>query len=82
MLTIVLVMWSLNLGLWVIDVRNIIVELRTSFIESSQDNLDVRYGNSFSKQLPLYLVEDILFSYMVRYRHMACGTADKHFDPL
>lgn len=66
MLIIVLVMWSLNFSLWAIDVRNLIVELRITLIANSDDSLKVRYGKSFAKQLPLYLVEDVLFSYMVR----------------
>lgn len=58
-------MWCMNFSLWIIDVRNVVVEMRMTLIERSEDSLSDSYANSFAKQLPLYIVEDVIYSYMV-----------------
>ncbi|KAI0681973.1 hypothetical protein BC835DRAFT_1300986, partial [Cytidiella melzeri] len=62
---IVLVMYAMDLVLWIIDVRNIVVELDLTLIRGGSMSLDDRYASSSSEVLRLSIVEDVLYSYMV-----------------
>lgn len=67
-LGIVLTMYLMDLSLWMIDVRNIVTDLRLTFITSSSESLADRYAEAQDTILRLEIVEDVLYSYMVRHQ--------------
>lgn len=73
-LTIVIVMYLVNFALWIIDLHNIVEELNTTLVSDFPDSLEQRYALSGDKSLRLEIVEDVLFSYMVRRGKLLCLT--------
>lgn len=68
-LGIVLVMYAIDVGLWVIDIKNVIVELNVTLLSQPSSgavmSLDQRYATAGDQILKLVLVQDVLYSYMV-----------------
>lgn len=56
------------LSLWIIDVRNVITEVRLTLLSPSNDTLDNLYAGAVTDILRLASVEDVLYAYMVRIR--------------
>ncbi|KAI0694063.1 hypothetical protein BC835DRAFT_1306488 [Cytidiella melzeri] len=64
-LAIVLVMYAMDVVLWIIDVRNVVVKLDLTLIRGGSKSLNDRYTNANSEILRLSIVEDALYSYLV-----------------
>lgn len=52
-------------SLWIIDVRNVIAEVRLTLLSNSNDTLDNLYTAALLDILRLSSVEDVLYAYMV-----------------
>jgi hypothetical protein len=64
-LVVILVLYILDMCLWIIDVRNVVTELDITLISNSTESLDTKNSRSGQSQLRLALVEDVLYAYMV-----------------
>lgn len=62
----VFVMFILDVALWIIDVRNLITEVRMTLLSTPTNTLSDNYDAALSNMLRLVSVEDIVYAYMVR----------------
>ena len=60
-------MFVLRTALWVIDIRNVVVELQITLLSDSDDSLETKYDASTAAIVKLASVEPLLYAYMVRY---------------
>ncbi|GJF00164.1 hypothetical protein PsYK624_164430 [Phanerochaete sordida] len=60
----VFVMFILDVALWIIDVRNLITEVRMTLLSTPTDTLSDNYDAALSNMLRLVSVEDIVYAYM------------------
>ena len=58
-------MFSLDTALLIIDIRNFIVEIRTTFIVPSDSTLQQRYNRAGADILKFVSAENLLYAYMV-----------------
>lgn len=65
---LVLLMYLMDITLWVMDVRNVVAELNTTLIDTHPDTLDERYTKSTDSVLKLSLAVDALYAFMVCHR--------------
>ncbi|KAI0688121.1 hypothetical protein BC835DRAFT_1308905 [Cytidiella melzeri] len=70
-LAVVLIMYAMDVVLWIIDVRNIVVEIDFTLIRGlplsssgASGSLDERHANAENEILKLSIVEDVLYSFM------------------
>ncbi|KAI0310773.1 hypothetical protein OF83DRAFT_1252351, partial [Amylostereum chailletii] len=63
-LAAVIVLFLLDAVLWIIDVRNIIIELKITLISDSDDTLEAKYGSAGETVLNLVSVQALLYAYM------------------
>lgn len=61
----VVVLYTLAVSLWMIDVHNIITEVNTTLLSSSTNTLDNKYTVAITNILRLDSIEDILHAFMV-----------------
>ncbi|KAH9932931.1 uncharacterized protein B0H18DRAFT_984702 [Fomitopsis serialis] len=60
----VLVMYGLDLSLWMIDVHNVVAEIQGTLLSTSTAPLDGIYATVISKILRLSSIEDVIYAYM------------------
>ncbi|KAI0750611.1 hypothetical protein BC629DRAFT_1556613 [Irpex lacteus] len=61
---LVLLIYVMDIFLWVVDVRNVVAELNTTLIDTHPGTLDERYRKSTNSILKLSLVDDAVYSFM------------------
>lgn len=72
MLMLVLLIYVMDIVLWIIDVRNVVAELNTTLVDTHPDTLDERYTKSTDSVLKLSQVVDAIYAFMVCQRY-ACS---------
>ena len=58
-------MFLLHTALWIIDVRNLVTEIRITFIVPSDIPLEQRYNTAQGDVLKFVSAENLLYAYMV-----------------
>ena len=71
----VFVMYAIALVLWIIDIHNVVVEIRMMLIRASTstDSLEDVYSTTVSKVLSLTSLENVLYAYMVPFLFFLVG---------
>ncbi|KAI0091407.1 hypothetical protein BDY19DRAFT_930296 [Irpex rosettiformis] len=64
MLALVLLIFLMDIVLWVMDVRNVVAELNTALIDTHPDALDQRYSKATDSVLKLSQVVDAVYAFM------------------
>lgn len=64
-------MYILAMTLWIIDVHNVLTEVRLTLLPKSDDPLGARYSSAQSSIVRLAAVEDVLYNYMVHPSYLA-----------
>lgn len=58
-------LYILAVSLWIIDVRNVITEVRLTLLSNFDDSLEDLYGVALTSVLRLVSVQDVLYAFMV-----------------
>ena len=75
-------LYILAISLWIIDVRNVITEVRLTLLSNSGDSLDDLYGVALTSVLRLVSVQDVLYAFMVSGPSYPCSSRSNGFCRL
>lgn len=61
----IVTMFIIAVVLWTLDLSNFIMEAKITLTETSDDPIDVKYGNALDFIFRLAAAQDALYAYMV-----------------